>query len=297
VTETEITKIHSWLLERLRRDGALANDAIRLLEEEDRIRALLFLDYLVSQGILSASSAGGRYEYKVQDPSKLAILERPKPSSTGAVRAEGSKLVYSAPASLTIEIQALVSKFPTLQIVPLDDALREVFREAKKGLDIAVPFLEWDGLGYLITEFKDAARRNVRVRLLTRGALFPERSDYPYLEKVKTLLKMFAVFEANALSPEARFEVRDFTSRIANPASVSLHFEGIHQKMVVADRRVAYVGSGEIRAASFLVNGECGVIQTGEAAAFWAEFFDVFWREAKPVTKAQLEGALTISTG
>lgn len=53
--------------------------------------------------------------------------------------------------------------------------------------------------------------------------------------------------------------------------------------MIVIDRARAYIGSGEIRAPSFIVNGDVGVIQSGQAAQFWADYFMLFWSEALQV--------------
>jgi len=294
----EIEKIHAWLLGKLISDGSVRSDTIQVLDEEDRYRAILFLDYLAGQNLLSYQSFGQSIEYKVENATRLQELIKPKPSTPARVHRTPTKLVYSAPVSLVSEVNLLVADHPEVEIVPLEDAFREIVNSARTVVSISSPFLEWDGLGYIMSELKSAAQRNIRVQLLTRGVILPERNaDYAYLDKIKSLLKLHALFEAHASSPEARFEVRDFTTRISNPLRVSTHFEGIHQKMLIADRAIAYVGSGEIRAASFLINGECGVIQTGAEAAFWAGFFDIFWKSGHPVTKSQLVSALEVSSG
>ena len=69
----------------------------------------------------------------------------------------------------------------------------------------------------------------------------------------------------------------------------SLQYRGVHQKMVVADTDAAYIGSGEIREASYLRNGEVGYLRTDNAeVAFWADFFELFWREARDVSSRHL---------
>lgn len=292
----EIAKVHSWLIQRLKTEGSISSDSLRSLEDEDQGRALLFLDYLVSLGIVSSKSTKDQNLYKLEDRNKLLDLEKPKPSTTPRLANSPLRLVYSVPASLIPEVQRLLDLYPDLQIVPLEEALREVLDSANRTLTIAAPFLEWDGLGYLMPEFRAAAERNVGIRLLTRGVFLPERgADYPYLDKIKTLLKMHALYEAGVTAPDAKFEVRDFTTRIATSITTSLHYEGIHQKMAIADRKVAYIGSGEIRAASFIVNGECGVLLGGTAAGFWSDFFEVFWKAATPVPRNYLRDTLTIS--
>lgn len=55
--------------------------------------------------------------------------------------------------------------------------------------------------------------------------------------------------------------------------------------MVVVDRRYSYVGSGELRTASFITNGEAGSIYTGLSAEFWADFFEIFWKRAIDVLR------------
>lgn len=76
--------------------------------------------------------------------------------------------------------------------------------------------------------------------------------------------------------------LQDFI-KIGRAGDRGLVYEGIHQKMIVIDRARAYIGSGEIRAPSFIVNGDVGVIQSGQAAQFWADYFMLFWSEALQV--------------
>jgi len=53
--------------------------------------------------------------------------------------------------------------------------------------------------------------------------------------------------------------------------------------MIIADGEQAYIGSGEIRASSFVSNGDVCVIHTGDKARFWRDYFNVFWTEANIV--------------
>ena len=86
--------------------------------------------------------------------------------------------------------------------------------------------------------------------------------------------------------------VRDYTIRIGSIGDEKLLYEGIHQKMIVVDNELAYIGSGEIRAASFVSNGDVGVIHTGIRARFWRDYFWLFWTEGELVQHRFFEGSI-----
>lgn len=291
-----IENVHNWLIEQLLTNGIVDDATLRTLQEEDVSRGLLFLDYLVSQGLVNLIVEGQRVEYRVSDRERLVQLKKPMPSSNMSIGPQSSvTLVYSTPSSLLADVQGLLDRHSSLQILSLEQAFNQIMRGAKKELSIVTPFIEWDGLGYFLESFKSAAQRNVKIRLITRGVLTPERnSDYSYLEKVKTLLKMYQTYDGLVSNPEGRFEVRDYNNRLQSSFNASIHYEGVHQKMLIADNQIAYVGSGEMRAASFISNGECGSIHTGDMATFWYDFFNVFWKKSQSITKHQLQEMLSI---
>jgi hypothetical protein len=131
----------------------------------------------------------------------------------------------------------------------------------------------------------------VHVCALTRELLNPNRFDYGHMQKVRAFGKLIDLFVSSGGDPSA-VEVRDYTLKVGDGGDQSLVYEGIHQKMIVVDRARAYVGSGEIRASSFLINGDAGVVQVGNAAAFWADYFLLFWSEAQEVRHTLIRSML-----
>lgn len=147
---------------------------------------------------------------------------------------------------------------------------------------LSVPFLELDGLIAFIDEIKRLGERQVSIKALTREFLSPSQTNYGYYQKLRAFSKLIDVYVSSGGNPE-QVQVRDYTVKIGRAGDRGLVYEGIHQKMIVIDRARAYIGSGEIRAPSFIVNGDVGVIQSGQAAQFWADYFMLFWSEALQV--------------
>jgi phosphatidylserine/phosphatidylglycerophosphate/cardiolipin synthase-like enzyme len=161
-------------------------------------------------------------------------------------------------------------------------AFKNLLEQTAQEVLLTLPFLELDGLMYFTDQVIGLGERGVRVKILTRELLWPRKYDYGYHQKLKAFSKFVDLYGVGG-GEKQRIEVRDYTVRIGSVGDERLLYEGIHQKMIVVDCELAYVGSGEIRAASFVSNGDVGVIQTGIRAQFWHDYFHHFWSEGQPV--------------
>lgn len=291
----EVEQIYQWLMQYLENNRAMTEAELRkALGPEDVEHALLLLNYLVMKNLASVKVMGTNWEYSIRDIDQAKILVgyeepvriEPKPTQIS------SCLVISVPLSLEQGFRSLKKKYQQVQILHIREAFKLLFNAANQELLLSMPFFEGDGLSYLIDEVQNVAKRGVSVRLLSREILAPRREDFSYLDKLRAFSKLINLFESSRTSPKAKLEIRDYSARISDQRGDSLYYEGVHQKMIVVDRQYAYVGSGEIRAASFMTNGEVGVIQLDEEAQFWADFFDLFWKNAQPVPFEFFESAI-----
>ncbi len=270
------------------------------LEDGLAQQALLTLNFLVAQGIVSQSTTKDRSTFVVQDMSALRQLlddlQATPPSSTTYPQAAKDDLqetsplsglatevlVVSAPLSMTGKLRALRASYGQLAIEEMKDAFSRLLASAQREVLLSVPFLELDGLMVFVDEIKSLGKRQVAVKALTRELIAPGRVNYSYYQKLRAFSKLVDLYVSGGGNPEL-VEVRDYTIKIGGAGERRLIYEGIHQKMIVIDRERAYIGSGEIRAPSFVVNGDVGVVQSGQAAKFWADYFLLFWSEAQKI--------------
>ena len=270
------------------------------LEDGFAQQALLTLNFLVAQGIASRSTTKSRSTFVVQDMSALRQLlddlQATPPSSTTYPQAAKDDLqetsplsglatevlVVSAPLSMTGKLRALRASYGQLATEEMKDAFSRLLASAQHEALLSVPFLELDGLMVFVDEIKSLGERQVAVKALTRELTAPGRVDYSYYQKLRAFSKLVDLYVSGGGNPEL-VEVRDYTIKIGGAGERRLIYEGIHQKMIVIDRERAYIGSGEIRAPSFVVNGDVGVVQSGQAAKFWADYFLLFWSEAQKI--------------
>ena len=147
---------------------------------------------------------------------------------------------------------------------------------------------------WLAIAIDEQARRNGEIGVFRRAVevALPLLAVIVGIMKLRAFSKLVDVYVSDGGQPE-QVEVRDYTIKIGGSGDQKLIYEGIHQKMIVIDRDRAYVGSGEIRAPSFVVNGDVGVIQSGQAAQFWADYFLMFWSEAQVVEHRFFQSALS----
>jgi hypothetical protein len=286
-----------WIYLQFEKGRTISVDDLRsALGENLAQQALLTLNFLTAQGMVSQSTTRGGAVYTVRDLNMIqqqlrdsqagandrAALEGSSGISERAAAGAVEILVVSAPLSLTGKLRALQTRYSQLTIEEMKEAFRALLACAQGEVLLSVPFLELDGLMVFVDEIKGMGKRHVTIKAMTRELVAPNRFDYGYYQKLRAFSKLIDLYVSGGGDPES-VEVRDYTIKIGGPGDRGLIYEGIHQKMIVVDRTRAYVGSGEIRAPSFVVNGDVGVIQTGLAAEFWADYFLLFWSEAQKI--------------
>lgn len=272
-------------------------------------RVELFMDYLVTKGLVTLTVAGRRTVFssnrideigqllrdkemeersaksvqpQMATPTKLAPGPAHAAERLGNNTAVADTLVVSAPLSLAGKIAALFQQYTDLSILDMRVAFKSLLDQAQQEVLLALPFLELDGLMYFVDQVIQLGKRNVKIKILTRELLWPRKYDYSYHQKLKAFAKFVDLYIAGG-GRRQHVEIRDYTIRIGRVGDERLLYEGIHQKMIVVDNEKAYIGSGEIRAASFVSNGDVGIIHSGIRAQFWGDYFRLFWVEGEPV--------------
>lgn len=286
-----------WIWQQFSCCSMITDQDLRTLDDDRAAQqAALVLNYLVAQGIVSAALARGQRIFTIQDLDALRqVLDSrstgptstPPAPETATVSPSDSeslpeKLVVSVPLSMTSKLQALQRKHCHLHIEDMKTIFSGLLAGAQHEVLLSVPFLELDGLMVFVDEIRELGSRQVAVKALTRELRIPSRHDYGYSQKLRACSKLVDLYLSGGGKPEA-IEIRDYTVRIGGASDRALLYEGIHQKMIVADRTRSYIGSGEIRAATLLMNGDVGVFHSGQIAEFWADYFLLFWNEAQIV--------------
>jgi phosphatidylserine/phosphatidylglycerophosphate/cardiolipin synthase-like enzyme len=296
VIKVNVDDIYRWIAETLEQHGVLSESQLcSTLGVDELDHVLLLLNYLVSRKLATVKVTGNEREYQAVNIKKIKELAGAEARPVQEpIAIPDFALVVNVPLSLEPSFQLMKARHQGLNILTMRQAFKLLILSAGKELRLALPFLELDGLSYFVDEFEEAARANVHIKVLSRGLLEPETPGFSYLSKLRAFAKLLNIYDSAKTSPSASIAIRDCSTRVSNPTGGSLHYEGIHQKMVVADDRCAYVGSGEIRAASFLMNGEVGVIQSGNEARFWVDYFDLFWNSesSREVPESFFERAL-----
>jgi len=282
-------QVHRWLLDQLESEGQIDHETIQQALEDDTEHALFFLEYGVQEGFVKREESADAREYSPIDIEALRSILSEEVSAVPQTELE-SGLVISVPPSIRGEIETARQKHPEANIFTLRQTLGRLLADADEIIRIASPFFERSGLDYYLDEVIDLAECGASIHILTRDILDPpgyqERSQ---IEKRQAFGKLIDLFEQHRSDPEAEVRIADFGKEVVGDGGRSRHYEGVHQKMVIADSNTAYVGSGEFRRNSLITNGEAGVIQTdSETVSFWSDFFDVFWNRANQVSHERI---------
>lgn len=285
----DIDNLHKWIANTFEKERSIDKKSFSTIPEDDLEHVKFLLDYLVSSGLVKTEPIGEETKYHVQNLSeikKFLGLEK----ETIEKPALKESLVVSIPLSLSSKLRELKTKYPGINILELKDTLKLLIQNANDEICIASPFIEPDGIMYIWDELVSSTKRGVSVRLIMRDILVKKSYDFSYSKKIKGIMKLHELFEHNSSDPTVTIKIRDYGTSITQQDNT--HHEGVHQKMFIVDKKFAYIGSGEIRLASFITNGETGALFVGREAEFWHDFFEMFWKNAQEIPKEILESEI-----
>lgn len=285
--------VYLWLHEELCVTGEVSLNAIPDQYDDPNVRNFVseYLDTLARRGVVN-SHDDGRFELHDPEAERKAyyrVMEAESLPHGREVTDETYQPVVSIPTQHRKEWKDYAERQNIDSGVWLKDALAEVFETAESTLRLVVPFFELDGLFRLEEEFNRAVSSGVDIKILTRELLRPA-DDYGHNRGRKAILELMDQFESVA-APESSLSVYDFYHAIGGEKPKL--DRSIHAKMVIADDQLAYVGSGELRNSSMILNGEAGYLTRNRRdLKTWGGFFDFFETKADVVTRVILEEAV-----
>ncbi|WP_224450560.1 phospholipase D-like domain-containing protein [Haloprofundus salilacus] len=284
-------ELYLWLHEEIQATNEVSVDDIPD-EYEDitaaRNFASEYLDYLSQRGAVSPVSEQ-KYELQDAEVEREAYYQILDSHSTSVNRVKDEMTyqpVVSIPTRVQTDWEAFADRRNVGQGIRLKDALTEVFTTADSTLRVVAPYFEIDGLNRLEDAFEQSVRSGVELKILTRELLRPS-DEYKHNRDRKAILELMDRFAAID-APESTLSVYDYYHAIGgkNPKLD----RSIHAKMAIADETLAYIGSGEIRDSSMMLNGEAGYLTRRRAdIKTWTAFFDFFEDKAEKVTREILE--------
>lgn len=145
--------------------------------------------------------------------------------------------------------------------VPFFDLKSEFYnliKNSEESIYICSPFIDFDGIKSFLTVLTSKAKMGVEINLISREISF-SNSKYKEIKKINDYFK----------SNNAPINIRDYHYHSKNRITSS-----VHAKLIISDRKYAYIGSGELRKNSFEKNFEVGVILDGERGNQMALIFE-----------------------
>lgn len=271
-----------WIIATLTQSGTVATaDLYREFDDEYNLTyGEEYLKTLEREGVIQKLSTS-QSTYRVKNRETLKE-ERQKFDDADEYDVEDFEraFVVSIPSPLLARFSEGDFDHP-LPMLRLDQALQSVLTDTEDVLRLGVPYLEADGIDRFADELYALAEQGVSLRVLTRELLVDDPNNRD-LKSARDLLDRYEDKQHNGAS----VDIRDFYHSMPGGRRLDM---SVHFKMAIADQESAYVGSGEFRRSSMYKNGEAGyLVRSADEAHFWSQFFDFFWREADPVTRARL---------
>jgi len=151
----------------------------------------------------------------------------------------------------------------TADLEPTEQAFNGMVRAARKRVVVMTPFFDNTGAAWL-QQLLSYAPTGVKRILILRSLEDKKRKDYPWgFETILPWLKAQ--------------DIQVFNYSIPDPAGGR---ETFHAKAVLCDRRLAYLGSSNMTAASIEHSMEMGVVLEGRAANRVADVIDAVLKSA-----------------
>jgi phosphatidylserine/phosphatidylglycerophosphate/cardiolipin synthase-like enzyme len=216
---------------------------------------------LLAIGAIKVTREGLTFEESTIEvhPEKLDLLSEGEPQIRRETTEKPSELVATVPIRM-------LPKLTGYDIALTEDTFRSMILSCERELLVVSPFVEREGVYALRAEFAEAFRRGVRMKILTRDS-----------ESPSTTLALYDLFQIFG----QRLESREFHVRAKVYGEFYRQIESTHAKLLIIDRREAYLGSAEIRPNALHTNFEMGIRSSNVAIVHGAcHLFDTFWNDA-----------------
>ena len=247
------------IVEEIRKRGGVARLSEILSSarsEEERARLELLALWKAKNGEIRLIEKGEDKILTIETPPKARSMGEELHAAQESLERAGLLLAVSAPSSSSAEILSLPG------VLDFRDAVAKILQSAKAIVRVSSPFIDYSGVAFFLDELRGLAERRVRMKLLTR-----QSRDLDFRRAVKLMAGIYA-----RAGFSDGFEARSYLERYSG-----VLLEGVHAKLIISDSNLAYIGSGELRAGSYVSNFELGVITRGKVAEIASKIFDSVW--------------------
>lgn len=192
----------------------------------------------------------------------IKLIEKPDLEERARV-----KSVVSTPHLSEISINNIKKRN---DILDLKDCFRKVIENSSERIRISSPFiqkniLDENAFPELKLLVEDSFRNDVEIKIITREIRNKRNDDLNWIIKI-----------AKKLDRLDRLKIVDYHVKKNNKIYASTH-----AKILIADRKMAYVGSGELRKNSLNVNLEIGSLIEGDMVVGLCEIFDYMFSKGE----------------
>jgi hypothetical protein len=206
--------------------------------------------YLIGREVLVPTKRAANiadYKFRV-DSSRLDLLQ----SEEGKIDSDEWNILATYPPGIGFEkIRGVRPLYPDLCRLAIG---------SKREMCIVNPFFDYTGRRKLLPYLISAAKRGVRMKIVSRA----QRPNTPSDE--------LRAFVTPLIRAGAKLETRTFGFRPDY---------ALHAKFIISDGEIAYLGSANLTGRSLSRNVETGVLMRGKGARVLQNFFDHLWYKAR----------------
>ena len=218
---------------------------------------ILALQFMIDQNIIKVSDAGKQFL-----------------KSTLQLRPNSGKLEIPSEETLDLKVNQICISFPQFDYFGLKEKFQQrnipymmlketfikIFQSAKQEIRICSPFMEYKGIKPFLDILLQQAQRGIKIKIVSRELTQSYRRNQ--------IRKIIREFSDKKLSKQ--LFIKNYHYSVDK-----IHIDSsIHAKFIIADEKVAYIGSGELRENSFEKNLELGVLLQGEDVKYLVYIFD-----------------------
>jgi phosphatidylserine/phosphatidylglycerophosphate/cardiolipin synthase-like enzyme len=298
-------ELYNWLYNKLTdEEGVTPSDAKERFGESGFKYAETFLDIWESKSLVEYDDghyiATDKEALQNEINSEATEEEEEEPTEREHITDSETKvdnlIAVSVPTEYRRAFENSVVESSNLDVIYLSDAIEDIINQSDEELRLSVPFLELSGFNRFRSVFVEAARDDINLKILTRGIMNPTPFESGRHSDMKALLEIIEWYKSNTSTGEVR--VSDFQENLhtsdSNGSRETLN-ASVHLKSIIADNKVAYIGSGEIRGNSLYQNFEGGnITRVSEEVDFWKNSFDFFFEKGEEVTREFLRNLLCL---
>lgn len=243
---------------------------------------------------------------RLLDQGRVELLERqgrafrlPRPRIDWERHSGKVTVIHNDPIDILADAHTACNLHPLVEHANLEAVFAALVSGAKERLQIVSPFIDNRALARFLDDFNTSFSRHIEFTLVGRGILAREDATRPrqYEERITALEKLWDLYARNNPDDTTHFEIRDYLRFYppigSNPLARGAIAATVHHKIIVQDRRWAYVGSGEFRNHSFGATGEAGVLVDGPHAELLSDLVQCYARRGMPVDPQELDALRT----